>query len=116
MVGAVVSAEVFSGATSPLTVRQHARNHGALDGADAQALEHALTMTERERDNLLARIHRDGGHHTDAVGLVQSLADADKKVAMMNSENDQLKAEVARLKIKLAEALDNRGDCGPYGD
>lgn len=32
------------------TARQHARERGALDGADAQALEHALTMTERERD------------------------------------------------------------------
>ena len=32
------------------TVREHARNRGKLDGADAQALEHALTVTEIERD------------------------------------------------------------------
>ena len=31
-------------------VREHARNRGKLDGADAQALEHALTITEIERD------------------------------------------------------------------
>jgi hypothetical protein len=32
------------------SARQHARERGALDGADAQALEGALAMTERERD------------------------------------------------------------------
>ena len=36
--------------TAKKTVRQHARERGALDGADAQALEHALAITERERD------------------------------------------------------------------
>jgi len=36
------------------SARQHARERGALDGADAQALEHALTMTERERDEARA--------------------------------------------------------------
>jgi hypothetical protein len=30
--------------------------------------------------NLLARIHRDGGHHSEKVGLTQSIADADDKV------------------------------------
>ena len=39
------------------TVREHARNRGILDGANAQALEHALTITERERDE--ARRERD---------------------------------------------------------
>lgn len=32
-----------------VSVREHARNRGALDGADAQALEHALTQVENER-------------------------------------------------------------------
>ena len=36
------------------TVRQHARDRGALGGADAQALEHALWITERERDEARA--------------------------------------------------------------
>lgn len=30
--------------------------------------------------NLLARIHRDGGHHTEAVGFIRSAQDAEKKV------------------------------------
>ena len=31
-------------------------------------------------NNLLARIHRDGGHHTEAVGFIRSAQDAEKKV------------------------------------
>lgn len=34
-----------------LTVREACRQRHPLDGADAQALEHALTMTEKERDD-----------------------------------------------------------------
>ena len=33
---------------------------------------------------LLATIHRDGGHHTDEVGLVQSVFDAEKKIYNKN--------------------------------
>lgn len=40
--------------SAPKSVRQRARERGALDGADAQALEHALAITERERDEALA--------------------------------------------------------------
>lgn len=38
-----------------LTVREACRRRMPLDGADAQALEHALSMTEDERDE--ARAH-----------------------------------------------------------
>ena len=40
--------------TAKKSARQHARERGALDGADAQALEGALAMTERERDEARA--------------------------------------------------------------
>ena len=57
------------------TVREHARNRGELDGADAQALEHALTLTEIERDTA-----RD-----QYVFMMQSAADekleADREIA-----------------------------------
>lgn len=33
-----------------MTVREACRRRRPLDGADSQALEHALTITERERD------------------------------------------------------------------
>jgi len=36
------------------TVREACRKRTPLDGADAQALEHALTITEHERDRALA--------------------------------------------------------------
>lgn len=40
-----------------LTVREACKRRIPLDGSDAQALEHALTITERERDE--ARLERD---------------------------------------------------------
>jgi len=36
--------------------------------------------------NLLARIHRDGGHYLEEHGLEKAVADADQKVAVLNSE------------------------------
>ncbi len=39
-----------------LTVREACRLARPLDGADAKALEHALTITERERDALAAKL------------------------------------------------------------
>ena len=40
----------LSGDSGRLTVREACRRRMPLDGADAQCLEHALTITERERD------------------------------------------------------------------
>jgi len=37
-----------------ITVREACRLRTPLDGTDAQCLEHALTITERERDEALA--------------------------------------------------------------
>lgn len=39
-----------------VTTRVACKQRHALDGVDAQALEHALTITERERDDLLAQL------------------------------------------------------------
>jgi hypothetical protein len=41
-----------------ITVRKACRRRMPLDGTDAQALEHALTITERERDEALAEVER----------------------------------------------------------
>ena len=38
------------------TIREHCRRGLGLDGADAQAMEHALTITEQERDEASAEI------------------------------------------------------------
>jgi len=47
---------------------------GAEELAAARAAEVAI-------GNLLARIHRDGGHHTERVGLEQSCKDAEARAA-----------------------------------
>ena len=47
---------------------------------DWESLE-AERRCERLLLSLLARCHRDGGHHTGEVGLEQSVVDADEKVA-----------------------------------
>jgi hypothetical protein len=41
-----------------LTVREACRRRHPLDGADAEALEHALTITERERDEARTEVQR----------------------------------------------------------
>ena len=38
------------------SVREAARRRMPLDGADAQCIEHAITITERERDEARARV------------------------------------------------------------
>jgi len=77
-----------------LTVRKHARNRGTLDGADAQALEHALTLTELERDTA-----RD-----QYAFMMQSAADekleADREIAERFAElPKRLAAFIARAEI-----------------
>jgi len=52
--------------TGQLTVREACRRRMPLDGADAQCLEHALTITERERDEARADLARLGGPDPDA--------------------------------------------------
>ena len=42
----------------PISAREHARRRGSLGGADAQALEGALAMTEKERDAAIARAEK----------------------------------------------------------
>ena len=46
---------------SNLTVREACKRRIPLDGADAEALEHAVTMTEKERDKAITE--RDAARH-----------------------------------------------------
>ena len=64
------------------------------------ALPALLDELEAAKD-LLARIHRDGGHHTEAVGFAQSVADADAKVSewlVAADARTALAAHVERLR------------------
>lgn len=48
--------------------------------------------------NLLAVIHRDGGHHTAAVGWAQSLTDAESAIHDSRLKHDTLVTEVETLR------------------
>lgn len=48
----------MSDTPAKITVREACRRRMALDEADAQALEHALTITERERDAAESEVAR----------------------------------------------------------
>lgn len=54
-----------AGSVRPISAREAARRRLRLDGADAQALEHALTITERERDALKADLAEAEAHHVE---------------------------------------------------
>lgn len=130
----------------PPSARQAARMRWPLDGATAQALEGALSLTERERDelqakldaelpaawredlaslneclervgserdkasqalgDLLAIIHRDGGHHTAFAGMSQSVADAHAAWGATMRELDEARAETDRLRAALRAIAD----------
>ena len=56
--GAVGQSQLVRRMTAPnITVREACRRRMDLGGADAQALEHALTITERERDAAVTAFH-----------------------------------------------------------
>lgn len=48
----------------------------------------AITNPVRDLYNLLALIHRDGGQHTDNVGLKQSVLDANHRIVELNVLSD----------------------------
>lgn len=58
----------------PLQVRDAARRRSALDGADVQALEHAITITERERDDARAQV-ANASHTLTRAGFVGTLVE-----------------------------------------
>lgn len=59
-------------------------------------------LCHRAAHNLLARIHRDGGHHTHNVGFVQACEDAEQEWL-------QFRARIAKLEGLLIRAKDAVG-------
>lgn len=51
---------------------------------------------------LLARVHRDGGHYTFKHGIAKSTADADMTVACLHSEVEELTRELEDLRVQNA--------------
>lgn len=58
-----------------LTVREACRRRMPIDGADAQALENALTITERERDEARAELSRWRGNFDGPLAFVRDHTD-----------------------------------------
>jgi len=92
-------------------------NHAA---ASVPALTAELDSLRKERDearvdliNLLARIHRDGGHYLSAHGMAKSVDDADEIVAALFTELDAARADSAREKVIVQRFQDQIDACSP---
>ena len=84
----------------------------ARNAADWEA---KARTAEAERDDLLARIHRDGGHYVLEHGVKKACADADLIVANLYAERDGLLGalrEIARVDTSVGEGGNwQRGYC-----
>lgn len=107
------------------TIREHAKHRGRLDGADAQALEGALTQAERELTAATARIaeleanymsarsmwidERDRAAVANARADAAELALETEHTAAMHAEGELKRAEseAAALRAELTEAKTN---------
>jgi hypothetical protein len=69
-------------------------------------LEGRLDEAERMLGNLLAIVHRDGGHHTERVGLAQSASDAHQAWADLITRAERAESELlyAESVIRILEA------------
>lgn len=64
-----------------------------------------LQMAEGRLHNLLARIHRDGGHYTEEHGVEKACRDADLRVA-------EAYGRIAELEVALRDAcIGHADDC-----
>lgn len=65
----------------------------------------AMTDAARHLSNLLARIHRDGGHYEAEHGTDKAVADADDKVARLITQTDAARDVVEAARIVLGAGL-----------
>jgi hypothetical protein len=73
-------------------------------------LRERLDAVERERNNLLARIHRDGGQYVQHHGVKKALADAHSVVATALLGVSDLLADRDQLRLsneRMREAIEN---------
>lgn len=68
-----------------------------------------LAQTKTHLQNLLARIHRDGGHYTAEHGLERSCADAETKVVETGGELAALREDKALLDFLESQAIPGIG-------
>ena len=65
--------------------------------AEITALRAEVVQASQQLGDILAIIHRDGGHHTADVGIEQSVKDAHIKWANLMTENERLRAALEPL-------------------
>lgn len=95
--------------TTPETDDQSGWNNSFLNGglvpADfARKLERERNQAREERSNLLARIHRDGGHYESLHGTAKAVADADAIIAKAFADLDELSTRL----IKRTQAFNEK--------
>ena len=82
--------------------------NGAQPSAEVRSLQAESNTFQQRLGNLLARIHRDGGHYISEHGWDKACADADEKlvsgIVTISQENDSLKAENAKL-LEIAKGM-----------
>jgi hypothetical protein len=99
--------------------QMHLRIRSGYDKTVADSWRAKVAEVERERDEarrnlgeILAVIHRDGGHHTGEFGVSQSVADAHATWAAVVRERDDLKAKLdAELPAAWREDLASLNEC-----
>lgn len=96
--------------SKPPSAREAARMRWPLDGADAQALEAALALTERERDRLIG--HGCDGDEVNAVALLdlyqRRAEEAESTLRSLQQEyqgadSEELTRDALELKVQLLE-------------
>lgn len=85
---------------SRITGRDACRRRRPLDGADAQALEHALTITERERDALRANL---AGQQVELATVAKILGEATGTDLDYQQDGVVALAEVAKDRVRYLE-------------
>jgi len=73
--------------------------------------EHTRLTNERDQfknflSNLLARIHGDGGHHEQEVGLEQAVKDADEKIVDLQSKKLRFDLDQTSIEQREADAVE----------
>lgn len=95
---------------------QYSFEEATADDAGQSLLD---KLTEAEADSLhlrviLAVIHRDGGQHTEAVGIAQSVKDAREAWAYLRQHHDDCHQPAASYQLlldRLAGTPTNHGNC-----
>lgn len=91
----------------PATVRGAARDRKPLDGADAQALEGALTMTERERDAAISA-RDEWARQCNMTSEAQADALNDAALVRRERDTERIAREKAEARIIELEGFDRQ--------